>query len=493
MTKWTKAAIRSLVDRMRQQGRSNDEIAQEVRTEIGVSPLAAYRQIRGWSQTEVAVRFTEATPGHLLDQATISRLELWPKQGGRAPQAVQIVAFARLYETSPLNLLSAEGFDRLGESERAVLQRVGRPPQPAATESTPRRTVHTPAPAHTCNPERKVEMAARRAVRFGSLVEGATTGPETIQALFDETARIARVYPRVPLNDVLSDLIEAQDVTFVQLEGRQKPSQSKDLYILAGLLSLVLAKASHDTGDPRSAMKQARTAAICAEQAEHPGLMIRVRAQQSLIAYWAGWTSEAARYATVAEDLTDRNTGSGAVWLTAQSARTWAALGDGERAVTALNRAADLRAAMEPDDLDAIGGLMRFASCRQEYYEAETRIWVPGEEEHAKESAQRAVSAYEIAHEQNSDDWAFGDEAGSRADLAFAHACLGEVEGAREVLAPVLDLPVDRRIAGIVRSVMRVHDPLRRPEYTGSTTVRQLREEIDAYVRSPAAGITTGG
>ena len=82
----------------------------------------------------------------------------------------------------------------------------------------------------------------------------------------------------------------------------------------------------------------------------------------------------------MAEDLTDRNTGSGAVWLTAQSARTWAVLGDGERAVTALNRAADLRAAMEPDDLDAIGGLMRFAPCRQEYYEAETRIWVPGEE-----------------------------------------------------------------------------------------------------------------
>src|SRR5699024_11466588 len=129
-----------------------------------------------------------------------------------APLSVQCVAFTRLYEPSSLNLLSAVGFDRLDESERAVLQRVGRPPQPAATESTPRRTVHTPAPAHTCNPERKVEMAARRAVRFGSLVEGATTGPETIQALFDETARIARVEPRVPLNDALSDFSEATDM-----------------------------------------------------------------------------------------------------------------------------------------------------------------------------------------------------------------------------------------------------------------------------------------
>ena len=335
-------------------------------------------------------------------------------------------------------------------------------------------------------------MAARRAVRFGSLVEGSNTGAETIQALYEETARIASVYPRVPLNEVLSDLIEAQDITFVQLEGRQKPAQSKDLYVLAGVLSLMLAKASHDTGDPQSAMKQARTAAICADQAEHPGLMVRVRAQQSLMAYWAGWTSEAARYATAAEGLAEHGTGSGAVWLASQTARTWAALGDGEKALHTLNRAEDLRAAVEPDDLDGMGGLMRFAPCRQAYYEAETRIWVPGEEDQAKQSAQRAVSAYESAHEQNSDDWAFGDEAGARADLAFAHVCLGEVEGAREALAPVLDLPAQQRISGILRSVMRVHEPLRRPEYTGSAVVRQLREEIETYAQTPAAAITAG-
>lgn len=493
MPKWTKAAIRSLVDRMRQQGRSDDEIAHEVRSETGVSPLCAYRQVRGWSQAEAAARFTEATPGHLLDQATLSRLELWPKPGGRAPQAIQVVALARLYGTAPLNVLSAEGLDRLGESEREVLQRVSQPSQapPENTSPGPLRT-HTPAQIHHSPSERKVEMAAQRAVRFGALVEGTSTGPETIQALYEETARIAREYPRVALNDVLSDLIEAQDVTFVQLEGRQKPRHGKDLYVLAGLLSIMLAKASHDAGDPHSAMKQARTAAICAEQADHPGLMIRVRAQQSLMAYWAGWTSEAARYADAAEDLTGRTTGSGAVWLAAQSARTWAALGDGEKAAATLTRAAELREAMEPDDLDSMGGLMRFAPCRQQYYEAETRIWVPGDEPRAKEAAQRAVASYEAAHQENSDDWAFGDEAGSRTDLAFAHACLGEIEGAKEALTPVLDLPANRRIAGIVRSVMRVHDPLRKPEYTGSATVRQLREAMDVYTRTPTASITAG-
>lgn len=258
MTKWTKAQIRSLVDRMRRQGRSDDEIAQEIRTESGVTPLAAYRLLHGWSQNEAAARFTKATPGFGLDQASISRLELWPKQGGRAPQAVQVVAFARLYGTSPLNLLSAEALDRLGQAEQAVLLRVSHTPSPLEHPLPPQQTAPRPPfeEQHQATPsERQVEMAARRAVRFGSLVEGSNTGAETIQALYEETARIASVYPRVPLNEVLSDLIEAQDITFMQLEGRQKPAQSKDLYVLAGVLSLMLAKASHDTGDPQSAMK----------------------------------------------------------------------------------------------------------------------------------------------------------------------------------------------------------------------------------------------
>ncbi|WP_236700750.1 hypothetical protein [Allosalinactinospora lopnorensis] len=135
---------------------------------------------------------------------------------------------------------------------------------------------------------------------------------------------------------------------------------------------------------------------------------------------------------------------------------------------------------------------MRFAPCRQAYYDAETRIWVPGEEEEAKHAATRAVAAYESAHESQSDDWAFGDEAGARADLAFAHICLGEVEGAQEALAPVLSLPAEQRIAGIVGSVMRVHTSLRKPGYAGSSTVRQLREEIEVYAQPPAAALTAG-
>lgn len=176
------------------------------------------------------------------------------------------------------------------------------------------------------------------------------------------------------LSRLLDDLIEAQNVVFTLLEGRQRPSQTRDLYLLGGIICFMLAKASHDIGDPKSAMKQARTAYICADNAEHNGLRLRIRVQQSLTAYWAGWNTEAARYIELAQSIPAGSAGSATVWLAAQSARTWASLGDRERALKELSVVTTLRDQTQESDLDRLGGLMRFTDCRRLYYEAETLV-----------------------------------------------------------------------------------------------------------------------
>ncbi|MEV2279401.1 hypothetical protein AB0I72_27875, partial [Nocardiopsis sp. NPDC049922] len=96
------------------------------------------------------------------------------------------------------------------------------------------------------------------------------------------------------------------------------------------------------------------------------------------MAYWAGWPTEAARYAELARGLATEHTGTAAIWLMSQSARTWASLGNGERALNDLQKATALRERLGTDDLDELGGLMHFAHCRQLYYGAETQIWIPG-------------------------------------------------------------------------------------------------------------------
>ncbi|RCV56125.1 hypothetical protein DEF23_13155 [Marinitenerispora sediminis] len=335
-------------------------------------------------------------------------------------------------------------------------------------------------------------MAAWRAMRFASVAEGSNVGSETLDNLYDEVARISTAYPREPLNRVLGDLIEAQDVAFRLLEGRQRPRQTAELYLLSGVVSLMLAKASHDLGDPRAAMRQARTAYICADNADHDGLRLRVRAQQSLMAYWAGWATEAARYADLGRELASAVAGSAGVWMLSQSARTYASLGDSERARADLALAATKRDSLADDELDQMDGLMRFADCRYLYYCAEARIWIPGAEDEAEHAALQAIAAYDEAAAAGSPDWAYGDDAGARSDLALVRAAKGELDGVAEALRPVLDLPPDKRVAGVIASAMRVHGALREPRYHGSRQATRVQQEIEAYGRTPAAALSSG-
>lgn len=316
------------------------------------------------------------------------------------------------------------------------------------------------------------------------MAEGTNVGPETLRQLQDEVRRLAAAYPQQPLPRLFCDLVDAQDVSFRLLEGRQRPNQTRELYLLAGVTSGMLAKASHDLGDPHAAMTQARTAYVCADNADHDGLRMWVRGLQSLVAYWAGWPHEAVRYAQLGPDAATRTNGTAAVWLAALEARAWAVLGDGRAARTAIERANTAREQARPDELDQLGGLLTFTRPRQLYYAADAMVWLPGEEERAEHDAVQAVAAYENAEEA---ERSFSDEAGSHADLALARASRRELEGAREALRPVLDLPPERRIGGIIASAMRVHAALRGPGYGGLPAAREAQEEIEAFCQAPAA------
>jgi hypothetical protein len=70
----------------------------------------------------------------------------------------------------------------------------------------------------------------------------------------------------------MSDMIDTQETVFQLLEGRQKPAFARDLYVLAGVVSGMIAKASHDLGRTHEAMTHARTLYVCADNADHQGL-----------------------------------------------------------------------------------------------------------------------------------------------------------------------------------------------------------------------------
>lgn len=303
---------------------------------------------------------------------------------------------------------------------------------------------------------------------------------EALEQIHDDVRYVAVAYPRRPLTEVLSHLVEAQDLVFAFLEHRQRADHLRHLYFLGGVTGGLLAKASHDLGNSHAALTHARTALSCADNADHNGLRAWVRGLQSLVSYWAGDPHESVRYAQLGAGHAERSNSTTGVWLPVSEARAWAALGNAEAAREALERADHAWGAVRNDDLDDVGGICTFGRARQLYYAADALAWLPGEAAGGQQYSTMAVGAYS---DQSGPDWAFGDAAGSQAAMALTRIAQRDLEGAAEAMAPVLELPADHRINGIVHSARRVHRALRSAGLGGRE--RSLQEEIENFGRMP--------
>jgi hypothetical protein len=326
---------------------------------------------------------------------------------------------------------------------------------------------------------RMAAMAARRAMEFALGAEQGQVGDETLGYLQDEVQRIAEEYPRVSLSEIWDDLVEAQNQAFRLLEGgRARPSQIRDLNVMATLLSWFMAKGSHDMGDSRAAMMQARAAGVCARQAEHPGLIALVDGLKSLISYWSNKPDDALHYARHGAAQDAELHGTVGVWLPSLEARAAALLGDAEAARAANQRATDLRERVVPDDLDVLGGLLTFPDAKQLYYTVEAEVLLGLGDARITAQAEAAVRGFS---DPGAPHWAFGDQAGSQCNLALVRLHAGDLDGAAEALRPVLDLAPALRNNGIVLSAQRVRAALTASPAREAAVARELRTEIEMY------------
>lgn len=352
-----------------------------------------------------------------------------------------------------------------------------------------------PAERHTTPPRgagrhwegQVIAMAADRARDFLARIEVSNVGQGTLDQLVDDVRRLVQVYQQLSLESVLPEIADTQERAFTLLEGRQRPDQARDLYLLAGITSGLMAKASHDLGSPHDALTQARTAHACADNAGHDGLRSWTRGLQALITYWAGRFADSVRYAELGADAAERTRGTSAVWLLSGKARALSALGRFDDAHAAIDQATELREHIQPDELDQLGGLCTFSRPRQLYYAADALAWGGAPEApHTERLATEALDAYDLAPAA---ERAFGDEAGTRCDLAVARVFSGEIEGAADAVAPVLALPPAQRIHGIVTSAEHVQRALLQVE-SPSPAVADLRGALENFT---AARLTLPG
>lgn len=322
-----------------------------------------------------------------------------------------------------------------------------------------------------------IEMAAKRARSFAFTAGQTDLTTDVMEQVHADVQNLATDYPQRPLSELLPDLITTQDTIYTLLEQQRRPAQARQLYFLAGVTGGLLAKASHDLADPHAALTQARTAFVCADQADHNGLRSWIRGIQSLVSYWAGRTRESVRYAQSGAEFAAVNSSS--VWLPMNEARAHAALGNATAARAAIERAERAWDLVQEDEVDELGGLCLFGRTRQIYYAAEALSWLPSQSSLATDYATRAVAAYE---DSSSPEWAFGDQAGAHSALAITRIQMGELEGAAEAVAPVLSLAPEQRINGIVNATQRVHRALRDSPLAEDGS--SLQEQIEAFTRT---------
>jgi hypothetical protein len=320
-------------------------------------------------------------------------------------------------------------------------------------------------------------MAADRARRFMTSLQ--TTSDESLSLIHDDVRDLVRSYPTRPLHEVLGHMVSLQDTVFTLLEQPHRPSHARQLYFLSAVVAGLMAKASHDLADPHAAFAQSRTAWLCAEQADHDGARAWICGLQALVAYWAGRPHDSIHYAQRGATYAARAQNSSLVWLAASEARVWGMLGHTDNARDALQRAENAWNNVRPDEMDEMGGIATFSRPRQLYFAADALAWLPEQISASTEYAEQAVAAYDSPTDP---DWAFGDAAGSRASLAIARIHHGQLDGATEIVAPVLDLPPDQRINGIVHSLNRVHRALNNATNPDGL---ELQQRIEHFARTP--------
>lgn len=483
-----------------------------------VGPRVAIRWAHNLTHQDVADQWNALDPGDApMSKSRIYEFEVWPNRG-RRPSVASLRMLARIYQTSARYLLTGDEYALYEKDSRAVIADIDFRYMDANhrfdSEDSRREDGHIGLPrslalvagggdavtAFTINSysigklafgeaaigdKEMINMAANRARKFVLGIGEGTIASDAIEQIHDDLRGISSVYARQPLSEFLGDLVNIQDVIFSLLERRQQPAHARDLYFLAGVNSGLLAKASHDLSNPQAAMTQARTAFLCAENADHNGLRAWLRGLQSLIAYWASRYTEAIRYAKQGAEFADRARNTCMVWVAMNEARSWAALGNTNETVRSIRRAEDAWSGVEPDDMDNLGGISTFTRPRQLYYAADALAWLPGEAQQAETYSADAVAEYS---DSNRPEWAFGDQAGSHSDLAISRLQRGEIEGASEALSPVLELPSGQRINGVVRSVEKVQRTLiKTPD---NTKARDLHERIEVFMRTPAHSIS---
>lgn len=319
--------------------------------------------------------------------------------------------------------------------------------------------------------EAVLPTAASESTKFAEWVT-AMNGRLAVDQIVDELTSIGRQFVHATPLPLVSRLRSLRNSIRTALQAAPPPSRARELLLLGGITIDLLAHVTENLGNAYAAEQHVRAAEEIAIQLRHPGLQAWAEGTRALIWEWNGRSDEAMHLAAKAASIAPA--GEQQVRLAAIEARCAARVGHIDAANAAIARTIDAAEAASADELTMFGGALRFPSSKMAYYLGSTHRLL-GDYERAQRWALEAISAYESGPPI---ERSYGDEALARADVAIARIVSCELDGAAEILSPVLQLPSDQRIQPIVDGLREVDTALSKTQYASDRITIQLSEEI---------------
>ena len=242
---------------------------------------------------------------------------------------------------------------------------------------------------------------------------------------------------------MFQEMRRVRDRMYAALDRRLWPRDQTDLYLLLGCLNCLMAAAADDLGYPSASEELIRAGWAYAVAIDHKPLMAKLRADLAAVAYWHNRPRQARDLA--GSGLKYLAGGPNAAQLHLKYGRAAARLGDADVARRAIGQARDARERRNEDDLLPLGGEFGFSRASQHYLAGSTLLEITGAERDAIAELERATELYEAGPEEG-EDHSFELRMLTQIELAAARLRVGELDGAKPALRPVLALPPGQRI-----------------------------------------------
>jgi tetratricopeptide (TPR) repeat protein len=290
----------------------------------------------------------------------------------------------------------------------------------------------------------EVDPAVRAAKLSSTFLEWAETtkiGSVELEQMASEAKAIVDAYDRGSPEMLVTDTALLRERIIAILRGHHHPGMARDLYLLTGQLTALLAWIAGDMGQPRFADQHGAAAWICADLADHDGLRASVLATRSKTAFWQGRYRESVQLAH--QGFKYPAPGQTRVLLACREASAWAQLGAAKAAREALRRGEEALAHL--DEADDLGSIFTSGPARHANYTSLVELRL-GDPDRALREAEKALHLFDhdpVHH--------YGTHAQVLITKVAAQLAVGDTDAAISTLGELLRIPPDQRLDTLVR------------------------------------------